>query len=165
MAAEVINLQRSVLITGDDPDFNTPNSGSFLVGFHTGTFHVGTPNDSIYDIRYTRLENCGQKNILGRYCLHFHMKSNCSNCYVKGNAVVNSAQAAITVHGTHDSTVEENVLWDSVTVGVYTEDGQEMNNLIVRNVMICSNLAKTPFFRFIFCTGWRPGVKCFSYKC
>lgn len=36
--------------------------------------------------------------------------------------------------------VSENVLWDSVTVGVYTEDGNEMNNTISKNVMICHNI-------------------------
>ena len=82
---------------------------------------------------------------MGRYCLHYHLKKQCTNCYLKGNAVVNSIQGAIVIHATHESTVEENVLWDSVTVGVYTEDGQEMNNTIARNVMICSDLAKCKF--------------------
>ena len=36
--------------------------------------------------------------------------------------------------------MSENVLWDSITVGVYTEDGNEMNNTISKNVMICHNI-------------------------
>ena len=75
---------------------------------------------------------------MGRYCFHFHLKKKCTFCTVIGNAVVNSVQGAIVVHGTHQSEVKENILWDSVSVGLYTEDGNEMNNTFSENVMICS---------------------------
>ena len=159
MAAEVINLQRSIVITGDDEDFLTQGSSKYLLGWHGGSFEAEDHNDSVYDIRYIRTDNCGQKNIMGRYCFHFHLKRQCKTCVVKGNAVVNSSQGAIVIHGTHQSLVEENVLWNSVTVGVYTEDGNEMNNTISRNVMICSNLFLCKFGNHQ--NDWQPesGVK------
>ena len=75
---------------------------------------------------------------MGRYCFHFHLKKKCTSCTLVGNAVVNSVQGAIVVHGTHQSEVKKNILWDSVSVGLYTEDGNEMNNTFSENVMICS---------------------------
>ena len=39
-----------------------------------------------------------------------------------------SAQIGITVHGTHRSLVENNVMWDVAAAGIYTEDGNEMFN-------------------------------------
>ena len=80
---------------------------------------------------------------MGRYCFHFHLKKKCPSCTVVGNAVVNSIQGAIVVHGTHQSEVRENTLWDSVSVGLYTEDGNEMNNTFIENVMICSSKCPT----------------------
>ena len=138
MAAEVVNLARSIVIRGDDVDFLTQGAPHYLLGWHGGTFGAEDHDDSVYDVRYVRADNCGQKDLLGRYCFHFHLKKQCPRCVLKGNAVVNSSQGALVIHGTHKSTVEENILWDSITVGVYTEDGNEMNNTISRNVMICS---------------------------
>ena len=115
------------------------NHFQYRNGFHFGTFHADESNDSIFNVRYTRVQNCGQNNVMGRYCFHFHLKKKCPSCTVVGNAVVNSIQGAIVVHGTHQSEVRENTLWDSVSVGLYTEDGNEMNNTFIENVMICSS--------------------------
>ena len=41
-----------------------------------------------------------------------------------------SAQIGITVHGTHRSLVESNVMWDVSAAGIYTEDGNEMFNTL-----------------------------------
>jgi hypothetical protein len=44
----------------------------------------------------------------------------------------------ITIHGTHGALIDQNTLWDTRGVGIYTEDGNEMNNTISKNVIICS---------------------------
>ena len=114
MSAEVVNLHRSVVITGDHGNFAKTSQG-----FHTGTFF----NDNLeseYDIsyglyrmlkksfghfpaqqkycpnhfflelpiakpifRYARLEHCGQRDVLGRYCFHYHLKGTCRKCILK----------------------------------------------------------------------------------
>ena len=66
----------------------------------------------------------------GRYCLHLHLMHQCPRCVLLGNAVVNSTQVGITVHGTHGAQVSKNVLWNTMSAGVYVEDGNEMNNSI-----------------------------------
>eukprot|EP00927_Polykrikos_kofoidii_P025548 TRINITY_DN2292_c0_g1_i5.p1 TRINITY_DN2292_c0_g1~~TRINITY_DN2292_c0_g1_i5.p1 ORF type:complete len:1175 (-),score=137.28 TRINITY_DN2292_c0_g1_i5:107-3631(-) len=128
MASEVVNLERSVLITGDHDDFETS-----LEGLHTLQGFGG-----VMDIRYARVEYCGQRDIMGRYCFHFHMMGNCPDCILKGNAVFDSQQIGITIHGTHHSSVDSNVVWDARAVGIYTEDGNEMHNVIQNNAIICS---------------------------
>ena len=99
LQAEVMNLSRSVTITGDD----------FVsgVGLHTIGFHT-----SHHKISYTRVEKCGQLGRPGRYCLHFHHSMDCPGCLFKGNAIERSEQRGIIVHGTHNSVVDSNVLYD-----------------------------------------------------
>mmetsp|Transcript_35303 Transcript_35303/g.94015 ORF Transcript_35303/g.94015 Transcript_35303/m.94015 type:complete len:1048 (-) Transcript_35303:226-3369(-) len=128
MAAEVINLERSVLITGDSDNFENSMQGIHVLQGYSG----------VMDVRYARVEHCGQRDIMGRYCLHFHLLGDCPECIFKGNAVVDSMQIGITVHGTHRSVVDENVVFDARAVGIYTEDGNEMNNVISNNVVMCS---------------------------
>ena len=67
----------------------------------------------VYDIRYTRFENCGMKNLKGRYCSNFHYSSKCPKCKLIGNAYENAIQSAATIHGTHHSVVDNNVMWNS----------------------------------------------------
>ena len=67
---------------------------------------------------------------------------------LKGNAIYDSVQSAITIHGTHKSLTDENVIWRARSVGIYTEDGNELNNMISNNVVICPN---------IFECGWANG--------
>ena len=67
----------------------------------------------VYDIRYARFENCGVQNITGRYCSHFHYSSTCPQCKMIGNAYENAIQSSVTIHGTHQSLVDNNVMWNS----------------------------------------------------
>jgi len=133
LAAEVVNLERSVVITGDHADIQTS-----LEGLHTMKAGPG----GAMDIRFARVEYCGQRDVLARYCMHFHQAGHCPKCIFQGNAVVESQQVGITIHGTHNATVDTNVLWDTRAVGIYTEDGNEMNSTISSNVVICSSWEK-----------------------
>ncbi|CAE7614035.1 rliB [Symbiodinium natans] len=132
MAAEVVNLERSVVITGDHDDFEATAKGLHTISAHGG----------VMDLRFARVEYCGQRNFMGKYCLHFHHAGQCPDCTFKGNAVYQSAQIGITIHGTHRSLVEGNVMWDTSSAGVYVEDGNEMFNTISNNVIICSQHQK-----------------------
>ena len=54
-----------------------------------GTFFDDDHDASIYDVRYVRVQNCGQRDVLGRYCFHFHLKRQCSRCYLRGRVLEN----------------------------------------------------------------------------
>jgi len=128
MAAEVVNLERSIVITGDSDTFQETQQG-----IHTCMFGEGA-----MDIRYARIENCGQHNTGGRYCMHFHGGGHCPNCVFQGNAIVDSSQVGIAIENTHETTVDNNIIWDAKGAGIYIKDGNEMSNTISSNVMICS---------------------------
>lgn len=100
MSAEVVNLARSVTITGSLSGFFDAH-----VGLHTIISRARAT------IEHARLERCGQRGRMGRYCMHLHMCRQCPTCRFAGNAIEESQQGGITVHGTHSATVERNVLW------------------------------------------------------
>mmetsp|Transcript_117680 Transcript_117680/g.377616 ORF Transcript_117680/g.377616 Transcript_117680/m.377616 type:complete len:988 (+) Transcript_117680:2-2965(+) len=128
MAAEVVNLERTVLVTGDHEDFYES-----LQGYSTAMMDSG-----LMDVRYARFEFCGRRDFLGMYCLHLHMCKSCPECVIQGNAVVDGQQVGITIHDTHQALIDNNVVWDARAAGIHTEDGNEMNNIISNNVLICS---------------------------
>ena len=147
MSAEIINLSRNIVITRDDfenipcdPDVKDPADGCMCndyrrtctVGLHTLMAKTGTLR-----VSNTRVENCGQRGILGKYCLHFHKLEDCPNCLLSGNAIESSQQRGIVIHDTHRSLVERNVLWNVRVAGIYVEDGNEMYNSLEYNVVIC----------------------------
>eukprot|EP00937_MAST-01D_sp_MAST-1D-sp2_P000340 g340.t1 len=131
MAAEVVNLERSVVVTGHEHD--TRRFHDTQQGIHTVQGFGGSTR-----VTYTRVEYCGQRGVLGRYCLHMHLLGHCPSCEFTGNAVYESHQLGITVHGTHDALVDQNVLFDARGVALYIEDGNEMNNTLSNNVAFCS---------------------------
>lgn len=75
--AEVINLTRTIRIYGHDAEMT-------LNGFHTGTFGWEENKESIFDVRYVRVQNCGQNNIVGRHCFNFSLKKDCRKCRLEG---------------------------------------------------------------------------------
>jgi hypothetical protein len=147
MSAEVVNLSRNIIITGDDfqhvpcdPSVTDDTKGCMCSPFRTTCtlgLHTMQAHDGTMRISGTRVEKCGQRGIQGKYCLHFHQLNDCPDCLFDGNAIETSQFRGIIVHGTHRSIVENNVMWDVRGAGVYVEDGNEMHNQIKYNVYIC----------------------------
>lgn len=157
MLAEVINLSRNIVITGDDfehvtcvddvvdgkpPDhiqadhcscWKNIKRSQCTLGMHTIAIGVG----SVLSIKYARIEKCGQRGILGKYCIHLHLLHQCPECEIIGNAFEYGHQRGTTIHGTHLAKVEENVYNDIRGALIYVEDGNEMYNRIFYNVGIC----------------------------
>lgn len=153
-SAEVVNLSRNVVMTGDDfeevqcdptlpeaiPGTQTSALGcrcatfrdSCTVGLHTIHMLGGSSR-----IENTRVEKCGQRGIEGKYCLHFHQLEACPDCLFRNNAVEASQQRGLIVHGTHLSTAEANVFYDVRGASLYIEDGNELGNTLAYNVAIC----------------------------
>merc|ERR1719506_618413 len=67
------------------------------------------------------------------------MKSSPSS-FITSNAIVNGISKGITVHGTHHATIEDNVVYNVKGVGVYVENGREMKNDFISNVVGCPTL-------------------------
>ena len=131
--AEVVNLNRSVLITG--PTIHWRDAARPILGGQgLVTAQVGRAGSM--RIEWARVERCGRIAV-GQYCLHFHMVGPCPSCAFVGNVVEGGVNKGITVHGTHHSLVAQNVLYDVRGASIYIEDGNEMNNTLRENVLIC----------------------------
>ncbi len=80
-------------------------------------------------IENVRVEKCGRVH-LGEYCLHFHFAGDCPQCVFRGNVVTYGTNKGITVHATHHSLVDRNVVYDIRGAFLYVEDGNEYENTI-----------------------------------
>jgi hypothetical protein len=76
----------------------------------------------------------GQTNVLGRYPMHFHLLGNCPECYVRDSSFHRSYYRCISIHGTNNATISENVAYDVTGYCYYLEDGVEENNTISFNL-------------------------------
>jgi hypothetical protein len=185
-SAEVVNLSRSIVITGDDfrhvPCDDTlpeavPGEQTSVLGCKCASFrsqctmglHTVHMHGGVSRIQHTRIEKCGQRGktidtflqsllrqnsctltkpkqnlsnigVEGKYCLHFHKMGDCppSKCLYKGNTIENSHARGIIIHGTHRSETSDNVLYNVRGSNIYIEDGNEMFNRILYNIMICN---------------------------
>ena len=155
MSAEVVNLSRNILITGDafkhvpcDPDLPEAVAGeqTSALGCRCASFgrstctvglHTAVMNGGSAQISNTRIERCGQRGIEGKYCLHFHKLHDCPTCLFKNNAIEGSHQRGVVIHGTHSSVAENNVLYNVRGAGIYIEDANEMYNELKYNIVIC----------------------------
>jgi hypothetical protein len=81
------------------------------------------------------LYRMGQTNVLGRYPIHFHMLEDCPNCYFRDSSVHRSFYRCISVHGTNNMTVSENVAYDVIGYCYYLEDGVEQYNTLSYNLV------------------------------
>ena len=106
MYAEVLNLNRSVTFTGDMYWKDEENKIKGAQGITTAQMDGG-----VQIMRYARVENCGRVE-LGKYCVHQHLLGHCPECAIQGVAVEFGVNKGITVHGTHDSLIDGNVVYD-----------------------------------------------------
>lgn len=147
--AEVIMMTRHVLITGDDFVHEPCEVGALLSDanitcvctgvrkFCTRGLHTALQGNGTFRLQYSRVEKCGQRGIVGKYCVHLHVAKQCPNCLIRGNSIEYSHQRGIVVHATSLATVEFNVMNDVRGANIYLEDGNEMYNRIRYNVLIC----------------------------
>ncbi len=157
--AEVINLSRNIIITGDDfthvnGDITTLNVNSNEYDVKQADQCTAQPNigrtkctlglhimaknsGAVLSLQYVRIEKCGQRGVLGKYCTHLHLVQSCIDCKIIGNAYEFGMQRGTVIHGTHLALVEQNVYNDIRGALIYIEDGNELYNKIEYNVGIC----------------------------
>jgi|GEM_PF-1185256 len=128
LRAEVGLLNRNIKIQGDlDTELN---------GFGG---HIMIHNNAEAYISHVHLYRMGQKAIMGRYPMHWHMLgSSGAGQYFKNSSIQRSFNRAITIHGTESVTVENNFCVNHVGHGIFLEDGSERYNTIKGNVVLLS---------------------------
>jgi hypothetical protein len=82
------------------------------------------------------LNRMGQHLTLARYPIHWHLIGEGAGQYVRNTAIHDTYSRCVTVHGTHNLRVENNVTYNTVGHCFFIEDGIETGNQFVRNLAI-----------------------------
>src|SRR5258708_8132506 len=78
----------------------------------------------------------GQHRTLARYPIHWHLVGDAKGQYIKNAAIHDTYNRCVTVHGTNDVRVENNVTYNIVGHCFFLEDGIEHGNQFVHNLAI-----------------------------
>ncbi|HUR95418.1 MAG TPA: G8 domain-containing protein, partial [Gemmatimonadales bacterium] len=129
--AEVGLLTRNIVIQGDSAT-STGGFGGHLIGM-SGTLRV----------EGIELHFMGQKGLVARYPMHWHVMGFVDGQYFVGSSVWKSFNRCVTVHGTSNARVEGNVCHDHLGHGYFLEDGVETGNLIAGNLGLGTHATAT----------------------
>jgi cell migration-inducing and hyaluronan-binding protein len=121
--AEVALLSHNVRIEGEEASSADGFGGQIMV--------MEGGNARLDGVELTRM---GQKNILRRYPIHFHMLGDAPGSYLKNSSLHHTFNRCVTVHGTNRLTLQGNVCYDHLGHGYFLEDGAEHDNLITDNL-------------------------------
>src|ERR671912_495427 len=78
----------------------------------------------------------GQNLTLARYPIHWHLIGDGKGQYIRNAAIHDTYNRCVTVHGTNNLQVENNVTYNTVGHCFFLEDGIETGNQYVRNLGI-----------------------------
>ncbi|MFN2317094.1 MAG: G8 domain-containing protein [Gemmatimonadales bacterium] len=128
--AEVGLLSRNIVIQGDPL-----TSPSGLGG------HLMVMRGSTARIEGVEFYLMGQTGIVARYPIHWHMADAVDGQYARSNSIWKTRSRCVTIHGTDNLVVEDNVCYDHLGHGYFLEDGSESGNTLERNLGV---LARRP---------------------
>jgi cell migration-inducing and hyaluronan-binding protein len=121
--AEVGLLSHNIVIRGDSTSEASRFGG-----------HLMMMSGSTGRIANVEFAHMGQAGILGRYPVHFHVAGDMAGSYVKSSSIHDSFQRCITVHGTHNTVIRDNVAHEALGHCYFLEDGNETNNTFDHNL-------------------------------
>ncbi|XP_044027924.1 LOW QUALITY PROTEIN: PKHD1 like 1, tandem duplicate 1 [Siniperca chuatsi] len=102
-------------------------------------FHAPRPNKNlaIGRLEYVEVFHAGQAFRLGRYPIHWHLMGDVNYMsYVRGCAIHQTFNRAVTIHNTHRLLVEHNVIYDIMGGAFFIEDGIETQNILQYNLAV-----------------------------
>jgi hypothetical protein len=98
---------------------------------------MAMPSSKMY-VSGVELTRMGQNLTLARYPIHWHLIGEGKGQYIRNAAIHNTYNRCVTVHGTNNLLVENNVTYNTVGHCFFLEDGIETGNQFVRNLGIQS---------------------------
>ena len=102
---------------------------------HFGGHMMAMPSSRMY-VEGVELNRMGQHMTLARYPIHWHLVGDAKGQYIKNASIHDTYNRCVTVHGTNDLRVENNVTYNIVGHCFFLEDGIEHGNEFVRNLAI-----------------------------
>jgi len=137
---EVGLLSRNIKIQSS-ADSESSYKGGHIAVMAPGQMHIS-------GVEFYRM---GQHLEMGRYPVHWHLAGDADGQYVENSSMHFSYNRCVTVHGTHNVRVENNVTYDTVGHCFFLEDGAETGNQFIRNLGIQTKCHPTrscqPFFQ------------------
>jgi cell migration-inducing and hyaluronan-binding protein len=122
---EVGMLSRNILIQA------SPDADKTLFGGHIMAM-VG----SRMFVEGVELNRMGQNMHLARYPIHWHLIGDADGQYIRNSAIHDTYSRCVTVHGTNDLLVENNVTYNNIGHCFFLEDAVEHGNQFVHNLGI-----------------------------
>jgi cell migration-inducing and hyaluronan-binding protein len=122
---EVGMISRNIKIQASE-DSNETYFGGHIMAMSGSQMYI----DSI------ELQRMGQHLTLARYPIHWHVIGEGQGQYVRNAAIHDTFNRCVTVHGTNNLQVENNVTYNTVGHCFFIEDGIETGNRYVENVAI-----------------------------
>jgi len=98
--------------------------------------HIMAMAGSRVQVSGVELSRMGQHLTLARYPLHWHLIGEGQGQYIRNSAIHDTYSRCVTVHGTDNVRVENNVTFNTVGHCFFLEDGIETGNQFVRNLGI-----------------------------
>ena len=96
---------------------------------------MAMPSSKMY-VEGVELNRMGQNLTLARYPIHWHLVGEGKGQYIRNAAIHDTYNRCVTVHGTNNLQVENNVTYNNVGHCFFLEDGIETGNQFVRNLAI-----------------------------
>jgi len=129
---EVGMLTRNILIQAS-PDAEKTFSGGHVMAMVGSTMKVS-------GVEFFRM---GQHENLARYPIHWHLVGDAVGQYIENSAIHDTYSRCVTVHGTNDVRVENNVAYNNVGHCYFLEDGVEHGNQYLNNLGILTRCNPT----------------------
>lgn len=131
--AEVGLLSRGITIQGAGPLVDgVPLSPDGFGG------HVMILAGATAKVEGVELVNMGQRGHIGHYPIHWHLAGLVDGQYIRNSVIWRSGNRCVTVHGTRNLTVLDNVCYDHVGHGYFLEEGAETGTILHGNLGILS---------------------------
>jgi hypothetical protein len=100
--------------------------------------HTTSMKGATFQVSNVEMTRLGQATRIARYPVHWHLAADVSglNSYARNNAIWESYQRCVTIHGTWGASVEDNLCYYTHGHAFYLEDAIEHNNRLVGNLAV-----------------------------
>jgi cell migration-inducing and hyaluronan-binding protein len=105
--------------------------------------HVMAMAGSTMQVSGVEFFRMGQHENLARYPIHWHLVGDTQKQYIENSAIHDTYSRCVTVHGTNNVRVENNVAYNNVGHCYFLEDGVEHGNQYVNNLGILTKCHTT----------------------
>jgi hypothetical protein len=122
---EVGMLTRNILIQAS-PDADKTLFGGHVMAMVSSQMYVS-------GVEFNRM---GQNMHLARYPIHWHLVGDAKGQYIQNSSIHDTYSRCVTVHGTNDVRVENNVTYNNIGHCFFLEDAVEHGNQFIHNLGI-----------------------------